>query len=337
MKKGLSTQQLSESCLNAKELPNEVLEWAHKNNYWNIWVPKKYGGLELSLSEGLQKLKEFARIDGSLGWTLTLCSGANFFIGNLQEDMAKELFSTKNICLGGSGGTFGTAEKKGDQYLLNGKWRYATGSTYLTHFTLNAQIVENGTALKNEDGTPCIRSFIIPKEKVTIIKDWNTMGLIASVTHSFNVENVICDNKYSFLYSEVYLPQSIYKIHFSTFADLTLWVNYIGMAEHFLDSVKELLSENKYIGLGRIILKANHEITTLSATIEQQLSDNILLAESNIHDIHSKAAQSVLEISQEILAIYPFLGIKASSLGHPINQVFRDYFTATQHHIFVER
>lgn len=337
MKKELTPKQLSDVCLNAKEFPKEVLDWIQAADYWNIWVPKKYGGLELSLSEGLKKLKELARIDGSLGWTITLCSGANFFIGNLQEDVAKELFSNKNICLGGSGGTFGTAEKQSDQYLLNGKWRYATGSTYLSHFTLNAQIVEHGTALKNEDGTPCIRSFIIPKEKVTILNDWNTMGLVASVTHSFNVEDVICDKKYSFLYSEVYLPQSIYKIHFSTFADLTLWVNYLGMAENYLDQIKEFLSEDKYINLERIISKANQEITTLSATIEQQLNDNILVTEMDVHDIHSKASENVQLISQEILAIHPFLGIKASSLGHPINQIFRDYFTATQHHIFVER
>ncbi|WP_234369081.1 acyl-CoA dehydrogenase family protein [Brumimicrobium mesophilum] len=337
MKKELSMQQIKEACLNVQEFPKEVLDWTHENNWWNIWVPKEYGGLEYSLTEGLKQLKDFAKIDGTLGWTLTLCSGANFFIGNLQKDVAKELFNTPNICLGGSGGNFGTAEKNGNEYILNGKWRYATGSKYLTHFTLNAQVTEKGIALKNEDGTPQIRSFIIPKEKVTIIEDWNTMGLVASITNSFNVENVTCDKKYSFLYKEVYLPQPLYQIDFSTFADLTLWVNYIGMAEHFLEQVKIFNEESLYAELEAIISNVNQEIAVISTSIETLLNNGDLLSQDQIQDIHLKAKSNVRAISLAIISIYPFLGIKAASYTYPINQIFRDYFTATQHHIFVKR
>ncbi|MDN6310547.1 MAG: hypothetical protein L0J60_07740 [Psychroflexus sp.] len=35
-----------------------------------------------------------------------------------------------------------------------------------------------------------------------------------------------------------------------------------------------------------------------------------------------------------ITSIYPYLGVKASRTDQQLNQIFRDYFTATQHHIF---
>ena len=198
-------------------------------------MPKKYGGLEFTLTEGLLKLQELARIDGSLGWTVTLCSGANYFIGNLEPETAAQIFKTsKPTILGGSGGVFGTAEKIGDDYKISGTWRYATGANYLTHFTLNAEIYENGKALLNEDGSPKIRSFILPKNDVKIVEDWNTMGLKASVTHSFEVKNVFVSKRFSFIYNEFNQPQDIFKIPFSVFADLTLWVNYVGMVQHFL-------------------------------------------------------------------------------------------------------
>ena len=196
-------QQIRDKVINAKELSAEILEWIAQENAWNIWVPKEYGGLGLSISEGVRRLKKFAEIDGSIGWTVTLCSGANYFVGNLEPKTAREIFINpkRPVCFGGSGAVGGTAEKVGEKYLINGTWIYATGAPYLTHFTLNAKIIENGQEVIKEDGTPLIRSFLIPSEEVRIIEDWNTMGLKATATHSFEVSNYECPADYGFTYT----------------------------------------------------------------------------------------------------------------------------------------
>ncbi len=150
MKKELSTRQIRSLCLNAKVFPKEVLEWIVAKNLWNVWVPRHYGGLEKSLSEGLKTLRELAVIDSSLGWTVTLCSGANYFVGNLEPKIASEIFAEnpEKVCFGGSGGAFGKAEKEGGKYKITDRWQYATGAPYLTHFTLNARVFKNGKPLK---------------------------------------------------------------------------------------------------------------------------------------------------------------------------------------------
>lgn len=310
----------------------EVLDWIVQENLWNIWIPKEYGGLEMAFSEGLSKLQSLARKDGSLGWTVTLCSGANYFIGNLQPETAKEIFA-KPAILGGSGGMFGTAEKVGDKYKLNGTWKYATGAPYLTNFTLNAKIAENGELQTNEDGTPKFLSFVIPASEVSIIEDWNTIGLKASATHSFEVKDVLIDERFSFVYNEFYLEQPIFKIHFSVFADLTLWVNYIGMAEHFLE---EANAEDKiqWRDLKQTIEKANSKADGFAKEIESLTGQEKSISESLINEVHQIAAASVKELSQAIIGLYPHLGVNASREDHVLNQIFRDYFTATQHHIF---
>ncbi|MGV8813599.1 MAG: hypothetical protein ACOH2D_05760 [Gelidibacter sp.] len=58
--------------------------------------------------------------------------------------------------------------------------------------------------------------------------------------------------------------------------------------------------------------------------------------EFNNQKVHSQAADSVSDISRLIIEIYPKLGIRASRIDHQLNQIFRDYFTATQHHIFLK-
>lgn len=67
-------QKLRNQLINAKVFSPEVIQWLEEENVWNIWVPKEYGGLGFTLVEGLKKLKTFAEIDGSIGWTVTLCS-----------------------------------------------------------------------------------------------------------------------------------------------------------------------------------------------------------------------------------------------------------------------
>lgn len=330
-------QQLREQCAGVKELPDETLAWITQQNLWNLWVPKKYGGLEHGLTDGLRKLKSLAAIDGSLGWTVTLCSGANYFIGNLKKEVAEELFSGSiNPVLGGSGGAFGTAEKQGDSYQISGKWHYATGAPYLTHFTLNARITEGGNELKTDEGEPVIRSFVLPREKVAIIDDWNTMGLLPTATYSFKVDAVEVPEKYSFHYSQIYLSQPIYQIPFSLFADLTLWVNYIGMARHYREVAQHVLNEDKLARLNEIIENTNEMLLESSRKVEQVIKKGENIDETYSQTIHRKAAESIRRMSTCLIELHPHLGIKASRLNESLNQIFRDYFTATQHRNFVD-
>ncbi len=331
-------QQLREACFKKQVFPKEVLEYIAEKNLWNIWVPKQYGGLELNLTTGLSKLQELAKIDGSLGWTVTLCSGANYFIGNLKHEAAAEIFKNKqNTILGGSGGAFGTAEKLGDYYQINGTWHYATGAPYLSHFTLNAKITQNGKALNKKDGSPLIRSFILPKEKVSIIKNWNTIGLKASATDSFRVENVKIHKDFSFLYDQFYHPQDIFKIPFPSFADVTLWVNYIGMTQHFLEEAKSAKSLYAYKNLEKSINLWEEKVQNYAEIVEEKLATNQMINNDFKTEIHQAAVNSVQELTQGIIALHPFLGIKATREDLPLHQIFCDYFTATQHHIFSER
>lgn len=336
MNHDIPIQQFSPKLLEAPEFTTDTLQWIADKNLWNLWVPKAYNGLESSLTEGLKTLQALAKTDGSLGWTVTLCSGANYFIGNLQPETANHIFlnTDKTVCFGGSGGVFGEAEQHDDHYIISGEWRYATGAPYLSHFTLNAKILSDGKPLLHADGTPLIHSFVIPKEEVTIIKDWDTMGLKATATHSFKVDSVWVSSKQAFVYNKFYLPQPIFKIPFMVFADLTLWVNYVGMAEHFLYEAAKILEAKTLDPLYVLLSKTNQRLYKFAERIEQLTSKETTITETYIQTIHKTASVSVKNMSQAMLNIYPLLGIKACSPQHPLNIIFRDYFTATQHHIF---
>ena len=186
-----------------------------------------------------------------------------------------------------------------------------------------------------DDGTSMVRSFLLKKEQVEIIHDWNTMGLRATATDSFEVNSQWVDGKYSFVYDTFYLPQPIFKIPFSVFVDLTLWVNYIGMAERFLEEA-QLIAADKGIlkDLHHMVLDASKECMGDGERIQSMVAEARNIPESYVEKIHQKASCSVQSLTHEVIRVFPILGIRASTMDHPLNQVFRDYFTATQHHIF---
>lgn len=331
-------QSLRQKCLGQSLFSSKIRNWITQENLWNIWVPKTHGGLELSLTEGLFKLKELAQIDGSLGWTITLCSGANYFIGNLPKVTADQIFktSTTSPILGGSGGLLGTAEKIGENYRISGTWKYGTGAPYLTHFTVNAKLIKDDKEILDKNGSPTFRSFVIPKDDVTIIDDWDTMGLKATATCSFSVDKAIVSKNSSFIYNTFYLPHDIYKINFRVFADLTLWVNYIGMAAHYLEEAQKTLKEEKLLIFKQTLEKANELVFDFANNVTEQIKNGIEVSADYIDTIHQSASQSIQSISNAIIALHPLLGVKAASTNHPLNQIFCDYFTATQHHNFTK-
>ncbi|WP_162984980.1 acyl-CoA dehydrogenase family protein [Mesonia aquimarina] len=318
--------------------PSSVLDWIARENLWNIWVPKKYGGLESSLTEGLAKLQGLAQIDGSLGWCVTLCSGANYFVGNLSPARAASIFSEKpnNVCFGGSGAVSGIAEKRGDAYEISGTWSYATGAPYLSHFTLNAEIYENGKPIHHSDGSPKVLSFVLPKSAVSIIEDWQSMGLKASATHSFQVEKVLVHQEASFVYDQFYQPHPIFKIPFAVFADLTLWVNYIGMATHFMEAGKGLKTGNLWGDLEPQLHQVNQQVKMYADQVEEYITKEQDISGEMMNTIHHQASHSVKELTHSLISVYPHLGVKASRTDQEIHQIFCDYFTATQHHIFTK-
>jgi hypothetical protein len=331
----LTPEKIKKEMLGASEVSASIMNQIHQERLLQIWVPKIYGGLGFRLKEGLSVLFDWSKIDGSLGWMLTLCSGANFFSRNLKPNIAKELFSNQNTCFGGSGMIGGTAEKQSDEtFLINGLWHFATGAPHLSHFTLNAQLNENGNPLLDESGSEIIRSFVIPKDQVEIIPNWKSMGMKATGTYSFKVNQVKVSEDYSFVYDEFFTDDILDKIPFRIFADLTLLVNYLGMAAHFSEEVIKIRPQLNFNTFNQKIEEQMKRLLYFADEIEELLNDFELISSEKQSEIHDFSADAVKSLSHQILEIYFQLGIKATHTDSVIYQIFCDYFTATQHSNF---
>ncbi|MEH6308587.1 acyl-CoA dehydrogenase [Olivibacter sp. CPCC 100613] len=333
-------------------LTDKQLTYIYANRLFNLFVPESLGGLNLSLIEALRVEQLLAEIDGSLGWTVTLCSGANMFVGFLDQDIAQVLFNDSKVCFGGSGRPSGRAEITPEGYLISGKWQFATGAPHNTVFTANCEIYQNGRPVLNEVKEPTVSSFFFLREEVVIIHEWDTMGLKATASHSFEVNRLHVNKHRAFKIDPEYtvLKNPIFRYPFQQFAEVTLCVNSLGMTMRFLDLCNQIFDERykctatdfrellpcRYLSNAKREMEhLQYHLYNLVETSWGQLNDTNSINPFILKEISVSSRQLVQKAQQWISLLYPYCGMKAAKPSEEINRVWRNLFTASQHSLLI--
>ena len=348
---GLLGRWSPEAELNGALHPSQ-LDLIYEQRWFSLFVPKSYGGLELSLPEGLRLEEGLAWADGSVGWTVTLCGGANWFIGFLPPEIATVLFKDRRVCLAGSGRAAGVANIFPDGYEISGRWRYATGAPHATAFTANCRIEKDGRPLQDESGNPVVRAFLFLKEEVNVDKDWSSMGLIATASHSFEVQRqrVPADRCFEIDGHAAILSQPIYRYPFLQLAETTLAVNSSGMAARFIDLYKRIWTERKGKPGTGAVEEQTMPLPEETMTQLQGLRDPFYAAVESSWEkcmqgksLSAACLKEVSGTSRGLAAnarrlvdeLYPWCGLTAAEPGTEINRVWRNLHTASQHSLLI--
>ncbi|MHA7129066.1 acyl-CoA dehydrogenase family protein [Algoriphagus namhaensis] len=347
------TAELAAKAEKIGKLPDSWLDEIHSQKLFKLFVPVELGGLGLSFPEALKVEENLAKKDGSLGWTVTLCAGAGWFVGFLEASMAEETFGTKRVCLAGSGYVGGIAERTADGYLIEGSWTYASGALHATHFTANCEIWENGQSLRSAAGDPLIVAFILKKEEVIIREGWSYMGMRATGSYSFDApkQKVPLNRAFEIKPDRVIRQEAIYKFPFLQFAECTLAVNILGITEHFQELIRSYFYsrnakkawspmqlehfENCFDQENGALLELREDFYAKCAEAWVQLQAQSL--------IHPQLLQGLSESSRELThfcrisnaRLYPFAGLAGADQGTELNRVWRDFLTVSQHGLLI--
>lgn len=348
-------QQLRQCCSQSESrgrLTPELLQHIYDQKWLKLFLPETWGGLALGLPDALRLEEALAMVDGSLGWTVTLCGGANFFAGYIEPKLAASLFPAAAVCWGGSGAATGIARRTGDGYRISGHWKYATGAPHLTHFTVNCQLEENGHRLLDDRGRPRILSFYIDRDLVEIHPDWSAMGLIATAGHSFSIrdQELRADQGFHIDPAQARLADPVYRYPFMPLAETTLAVNTLGMTRHFFEQFQGYLErpptdvtdqrssrlENR---LEQARQKTDSHRSRFYEAAEQSWDFVVTgrpIPETLLRDIGLISRNLVRICRRQVTTLYPFLGVAASRTDTLLNRIFRDLFTASQHRLLQE-
>jgi 3-hydroxy-9,10-secoandrosta-1,3,5(10)-triene-9,17-dione monooxygenase len=173
-------------------LPDATIADLEKVHLFDMLVPKMYGGLQCSLRTFMDAVVELGRGDGSAAWTVSLLSANTWMAATLYpKHVVDEVFS---------GGKFRTAgvlaprtvkAKRVDGGVLieEGSWSFNSGVDHaqwdilgIPIFDESGQFIDSGSAL-------------IPISQVTLLHDWDTIGLRGSGSTSVAVKDVFVPNE----------------------------------------------------------------------------------------------------------------------------------------------
>ena len=292
--------------------------------------------------------------DGSVGWTVTLCSGAGWFAGFFAPTAYPEILSNAHLCLAGSGAPSGEAHVIPGGYRVNGRWEYASGSLHATAFTANCVIVANGQKVLTKEGAPLIRPFLFRKEEVVVEMTWNTIGLIATGSHSFRITNIEVPADRCFIIEAAHATDKhpIYRYPFLQLAEATLAANLSGMAIHFLDCCADLFGQRAIqrnfstaaVEEMQYALNAGtEEMNSLRREFFIAVEESWPAPEDQAPENHllsavSRTARTLATGARQIVdQLYPYGGLGAARPDTEINRVWRDFHTASQHNLLVFR
>lgn len=335
------------------DLHPDQLRIIYGRRWFKIFIPVKYGGLGYSLPDALKLQESLSRVDGSTGWVVTLCGGAGWFAGFLQDPLREEFFSDAGVCIAGSGAATGTAEVVDGGYKVTGYWKYASGCLHATAFTANCVIHKDGLTQYNVDGRPLVRTFLFKKEEVALHRNWHGMGMIATASHSFSVRALFVPVDRCFIIDPTHavMIDPVYQYPFLQLAETTLSVNLSGMAMRFLDLCQPIflektkrgadsgmgklpdllqpLDEAKVeMGKWRLAFYAAADASWRACVEGMTLPEDVLKAVST-------ASYSLARASRELVDnLYPYCGLRAADRTEEINRVWRNFHTATQHGLF---
>ena len=269
----LSTKEFVKARIDLDELCDEIRERACSGEFdqqayvsqdiiqklkqlgvYRAFVPKRFGGDEISPRQFCELIERLSMADGSVGWVASF-GMSPAYLGSLPEATLKELYKdSPDIVF--AGGIFPpqSAELVDDCFMVNGRWKFSSGCK-------GADIVGVGIAPKKDNETQGLpRMAVLPADKAKIEMTWDTVGLKGTGSHDLVVENVSVPEAWTFVRGEPSkLPEPFFKYPSLSLATQVLTVVGIGVAAAALDEFKKLAPGKASITGGAEI--ANRPVT----------------------------------------------------------------------------
>ncbi|MFT4022823.1 MAG: hypothetical protein QM664_03440 [Flavihumibacter sp.] len=293
-----------------------------EHNWFSLFVPAACGGIAAGLPAALHLLEGIAWADGACGWVTTLCSGAGWFSGFMEPAVCARIWAGPRVCMAGSGAVNGIAKAVPGGWEINGRWRYASGAPFAGYFSFNAREEQQGGLV----------TAWVPASDVQVHDTWNAMGLCATASHSFSLQNCFVPHAQCFTIDAAHAVHeaAVYRFPFLQFAETTISVNLSGMAMRFFDLSPHVAERKKCIDL----LEAwRSELFMLMEKAWQQLTETGVVDDALLTSTSFAAKRLANGSRQLVNDLFPFCGMEAAGRHTEINRVWRNIHTAGQHRL----
>ena len=333
------------------QLAPEIAEAFHRTGLFRLFLPADMGGGELTVPESLHVLEAAARIDGSAGWNLAICSGGPLFGNFIAEAAFRTIFGDSRAVVAGSLNPMATRAVACDGgWRFSGKATYVSGSAQATWIMTAAFVLADGSP-QLVDGAPVLRAGLFPMRECRILNTWSVSGMRGTGSNDCAFDDVFVPSEFTYTW-----PNPVSPWQHGAFASIPLATQLggalaavaLGVARHAIDALTELAMVKVPLGsraalrerpLAQMQLaEAEGLLQAARAYLHQTYEGMWRAGERGISfDAPARAAARLASVTAVKLAVravdlmHDAAGATAIQTDCPIERCWRDIHAITQH------
>src|SRR4030081_1761650 len=235
-----------------RRLTEPVVSALIENGLYRVLLPQSLGGAEAPPEIFMQMLEEIAKADASTAWCLGQCGVCAMTAAYLDREVADEIFNTPPGILAW-GAIAHEIQVVPGGYRVTARWDFASGMRRANWLGAHVQVVEaDGTKRRKPDGAPEIRTILFPAASATMYDVWDVIGLSATGTDSYSVDNLFIPEKFAALRDEPAALREtgpLYRILTYTMFGLGFAAISLGVARATLDAAIDLTRGKASFGI----------------------------------------------------------------------------------------
>ena len=334
----------------ARRLPADLAAQIAAAGLFRMAVPRRLGGAEAPLADIVAALEILGAADAATGWCAMIAGTTALGSAYLPDPWSAEIFGDPMTISGGVFAPMGKAIVDGDDYVVSGRWSWASGSANCQWLIGGALIFDDGKLRMLANGAPDHRMMFFRREDVELIDTWDASGMRGTGSGDMAVKAVRVpkSRSVSFITDTPRDAGPLYA--FPPFGLLALGIAAVasGNARAALDDLKALAMTKKGAGSSRTLAergtvqadyaRAEASLEAARALVSREIANGwgrATRGEAFDAPLRARlrlaATHLVRTASDVVRSAYDMAGGTAVYASHPLQRRFRDAHVATQH------
>lgn len=319
---------------------DDIVQRFREIGIYRAFVPKEHGGDERSPIEFLLAIEAISEADGSAGWVASfgVCES---YLGALPLDSVHKTWVNPDDVFAGAMFPLQPAVVADDTYVLNGRWKWASGC-------MSADRIGVGIMPDEEGALP--RMAVLPREAVEIdTGSWDTHGMAGSGSFDIICNDVTVAVDDTFVRGAPLTPDGpFFRYPTIAIAAQVLAVTSLGVARAAMDIVRDAaaarvsatgapnLGDRAYVQIEMAKAEARIRAARLFFYDSIEVAwQKLLKGEELDIETRSMLRLSCTHVTRECAAAtqaaYAVSGMEAAYHDNHLSRCFRDIHMPTQH------
>jgi alkylation response protein AidB-like acyl-CoA dehydrogenase len=168
-----------------RHLPPALAEAFLRHDVYRLLLPVDLGGAGVDPLDYLQLVEDVSRVDGSIGWNLTIAIGSGLYLGYIPPAHARAISARPDCGIAGAYAPMGRGEAVEGGYRVSGHWSWASGAADARWMVFGFSVAPPGP-----DGKPEARAGLAPRDAFHVLDNWYTGGMRGTGSTDYEVEDL---------------------------------------------------------------------------------------------------------------------------------------------------